>query len=78
MHLFWLSKGSGIASSFRLSDMLHQKELVLSTMKSAILNGGRIFLDLFMRVNRKLPPGTYELNALLCLLLLLSAQSLEN
>jgi hypothetical protein len=55
--LYVNKSGSGTVSTFQLGDMLSQKELVLSTMKSSILDGGSISLDLFLRTQRALPAG---------------------
>jgi hypothetical protein len=52
--------GSGKLSKFMLKDILAQKDLVLSTMKSAVLDGGTISLDLYLRVQRSLPTGMSE------------------
>ena len=52
--------GSGKLSKFMLKDILAQKDLVLSTMKSAVLDGGTISLDLYLRVQRSLPTGIHE------------------
>lgn len=54
---FYFVTGSGTESTFLLGDILTRKELVLSTMQAAVLNGGSISLDLYLRVHRALPAG---------------------
>jgi len=52
--------GSGKLTKFVLKDIMGQKELVLSTLKSAILDGGSISLDMYLRTQRALPTELYS------------------
>lgn len=47
--------GAGNHTEFSLNDIRTQRHLVLSTMKAAILDGGDLSVQLFMRVSRHLP-----------------------
>jgi hypothetical protein len=49
------SSGTDNQTEFSLHDIRTQRHLVLSTIKAAILHGGDISVQLFMRVSRHLP-----------------------
>lgn len=55
LFVYYCLLANGNISTFNLDDIRNHKQLVLTTIKSAVVEGGEILLEIFTRVSRILP-----------------------